>query len=338
MTTLKDIAGLTGVSVNTVSRALRDMPDIGEATKDRIRRAANTLGYTPNAVARGLVLKRTFIIGALVTEIKNPSRSALLQALRELLMPEGYHLLIESYDADSEVAARIREMTSRGIDGLLLGNIDGILAEKEYWPELQSVIKGGVPVVTFFNAITSKIPRVNLDHTSIAEQLTRHLIDTHRLSDIRYVGGENQCSRATGYRTAMENAGLTDRVRFIPLPYWSLPETRDGIVGQIKKHGAPEGIVCHNDLTAIAVIAGLRKAGLRVPEDIAVVGTDNIEIAEFMHPTLSTAGIDPQVLAKKLFTLLTDQLNTQETSQAQSVELDFLLFFRESCGCTQANH
>ncbi len=333
MPTLKDLASLTGVSVNTVSRALRDMPDIGEATKERIKRAAELLGYRPNTIARGLVLKRTFIIGALVTEIKNPYRSGLLQALRALLTRDGYHLLIESFEIDAEVGERIREMTSRGVDGLLIGNIDGILAEKEYWPDLQAVRQANIPLVTFFNAITSQVDSVALDHSAIAEQLTRHLIEAHGRQEILYVGGHRGCSRTAGYLRAMQNAGLDGVGGFVSLPYWDLGGTRDGIVERIARHGAPEGIVCHNDLTAIGVMAGLRQAGVRVPEDVAVVGTDNIEVAGFTNPTLTTAGVKPAVVAQTLVSLLMDQIECRTTGRRR-VELPFEVFLRESCGCS----
>ncbi len=335
MTTLKDIARLTGVSVNTVSRALRDMPDIGDATKERIRRVADTLDYTPNAIARGLVLKRTFVIGALVTELGNPSRSMLIRELRRLLGKQGYQLLIESYDTGDEVSERLRTMTSRGVDGLLIGNIDGILAEQEYWPDLQSILQSGIPVVVFFHAITTKVDNIVCDYADIAAQLTRHLIETHGLRGIVYTGENATCSRAMGYRRAMEGAGLEAQIGFIPLPYWSMRETRDAMVAYLHDHPAPEAIVCHNDLTAMGIMAGLRKVGLKVPDDIAIVGTDNIEMAEIVNPTLTTAGFDPNLMAHKIFTLLTDRIEHEKSSRtAQQVNLDFNIFLRESCGCS----
>ena len=333
MTTLKDIAKLTGVSVNTVSRALKDMPDIGTKTKERVMRTAKELGYTPNVMARGLVLKRSFTIGVIVTELNNPSRSMLIHKLRQLASTKGFHLLVSGYDSDSDVGERIREMTSRGVDGLILGNIDGILAEKPFWPDLEMAAKSGIPSVSFFNSLTTKIDNVSFDYSALSEVLTRHLIEKHKLKKILYTGESLECLRATGYQKAMKSAGLQKNVGFIPLDYWSLPGNRKGIIEFVKKQGPPEGIVCHNDLSAIGVISGLRELGLRVPEDVAVVGIDNIELADFINPKLTTAGVSQAKVAEELFRMLEDRISGRHSGGMRQVKLNYEVFLRESCGC-----
>ena len=335
MITLKDIAKLTGVSVNTACRALKDMPDIGADTTRRVKQAAETLGYTPNVMARGLVLKRSFTIGAVVTELSNPSRSMLIQKLRLLALNKGFHLLVSSYDSDDEVGDRIREMTSRAVDGLILGNIDGILAEKPYWPVLEMATKSGVPVVLFFNALTTKVDNVSVDYSMFTEQLTRHLIEAHRLKDILFVGESLDCPRGMGYSRAMNASGLERNIRAAPFGYWSVAETRKGIIEFVKTQRPPKGIVCHNDLAAIGVIAGLREAGWRVPEDVAVVGIDNIELADYLNPRLTTIGVDPIKVAEALFGLLESRIAGTYSGARRQVKLTHDVFLRESCGCRQ---
>lgn len=333
MTTLKDIAHLTGVSVNTVSRALKNMPDIGAKTKARVAQAAKELGYTPNVMARGLVLRRSFTLGVIATEISNPARSMLIQKLRLLAASKGFHLLVSGYDAEAEVGERIRDMTSRGVEGLIIGNLDGILAEKAFWPELDAAVKSGVPVVTFFNSVTSRIDNVVVDYGAIAAGLTRHLIEKHGLKRILFTGASLDYQRGQGYCSAMHAAGLQDHLGFLPLGYWSLAETRAGMLAFLKAQRLPEGIVCHNDLTAIGVIAGLREAGLRVPEDVAVVGIDNIELADYLNPKLTTAGVNPMAVAETLFRLLETRLDGAPAGEARQVRMDFDMAIRESCGC-----
>ncbi|MEI6421229.1 MAG: LacI family DNA-binding transcriptional regulator [Lentisphaerota bacterium] len=333
MTTLKDIANLTGVTVNTVSRALKDMPDIGAKTKKRVIETAKKLGYTPNVMARGLVLKRSFTIGVIVTELGNPSRSMLIQKLRNLASSKGYHLLVTGYDTDAEVGEHIREMTSRGVDGLILGNIDSILAEKPFWPDLAMATKSGTPVVTFFNSLTTKIDNVLVDYSLLTEKLTSHLIEKHKLKKISYTGESLNCPRGMGYKRAMKNAGLEGNTGFIPLGYWGLAETSKGIADFVNKQRPPEGIICHNDLTAIGLIDGLRQSGLRVPEDVKVMGVDNIELAGFLNPKLTTIGVDPLRVAEELFRLLEDRIDGKYSGDARQVKLPFEMFLRESCGC-----
>jgi LacI family transcriptional regulator len=333
MITLKDIAKVTGVSVNTVCRALKDMPDIGADTTQRVKQAAETLGYAPNVMARGLVLKRSFTLGIIATELNNPARSMLIQQLRKLASIKGFHLLVSGYDSDEEVGERIRDMTSRAVDGLILGNCDGILAQKPYWPALEMATKSGVPVVLFFNSLTTKIDNVSVDYSAFTEELTRHLIEKHGLKRILFVGESLDCPRGSGYRRAMKAAGLEKNAGMMPFGYWNLSETRRGMIEFVKQQRPPEGIVCHNDVAAIGVIAGLRETGFRVPEEVAVVGIDNIELADYLNPKLTTVGVDPLQVAEKLFRLLEARISKKYSGDARQIKLEHELFFRESCGC-----
>lgn len=310
-----------------------DKPDIGAKTKQRVRQAAATLGYTPNIVARGLALRRSFTLGLIATELDNPVRGALVAALRRLARGQGYQVLVSGYDADSEVEGCIREMCARGVDGLLLGNVDGILSEKPYWPALDTAMRAGTPVVVFYHAITSKADRVLVDFSLFTEELTRHLLEVHRLQDILFAGTDLAYARGDGYRRAMQAAGLAARVGLIRLPGWSMADARQGIADYVAAHRAPQAILCHNDLAAMGVMAGLRDRGLRVPEDVAVVGVDNIDLAEYLNPALTTAGVAPHLVADELFALLQARISGTRTGDGVQVALRLALHVRESCGC-----
>ncbi|OGV58403.1 MAG: hypothetical protein A2X49_10585 [Lentisphaerae bacterium GWF2_52_8] len=333
MTTLKDIAKLTGVSINTVSRALKDKADIGASTKERVRAAAATLGYTPNVMARGLALKRSFSIGLIETELTNPARTVLTEALRRLAKSNGYQLLISGYGSELELGKCIREMISRGVDGLLMCNISGILSEKSFWPELEAATRDGIPSVVFYNAISNKIDNIFVDYSLFTEELTKHLIEKHSLRNILFAAPDSEYERPAGYRQAMISAGLEAQVGFIPLPGWTMADARKGIIKYLETLPAPEAIVCHNDLQAIGILAGLRHCGIKTPEDVAVVGVDNIELADYIAPRLSTAGINPEILAKEAFKLLKDRIDGLYSGPARRIDLRYETFFRESCGC-----
>ena len=297
MTTLKDIAELTGVSVNTVSRALKDMPDIGAKTKERVRRAAEALGYTPNVLARGLATRRSYTLGLVATELANPVRSAFIEALRRLALDNGYQLLVGGFETEAQADGQIRELCARGVDGLVLGNVGGILSEKPYWPALEAAARAGIPAVVFYNVQTSKLDNVFLDYSRITEELTRHLIEKHRLQDIRFTGTTLDYDRGTGYRAAMRAAGLERHINLIPLTDYHMGPAREDMAAFLSGNPCPEAVVCHNDLAAIGIMAALRGRGLRVPEDVAVVGADNIEAADFLNPGLTSAGVAPELVA-----------------------------------------
>lgn len=333
MTTLKDIAELTGVSVNTVSRALKDKPDIGAKTKERVRRAAATLSYVPNALARGLATRRSNTLGLVATELSNPARSALIEALRRLALDNGHQLLVGGFETEAQAEGQLREMLARGVDGLVLGNIEGILSEKPYWPSLESALRSGVVVVAFYQAQTSMIDQVAVDFPMFTGRLTSHLIETHGLRDIRFAGPSPTYARYQGYSGAMRNAGLGDKAALLPLSGWSMADARRGVVEFLKDNPPPQGIVCNNDLAAIGIMAGLRDKGLRVPEDVAVVGIDNIELADYLNPALTSAGAPPAKVAEALFGLLRSRIDGSYSGTGRQVELPFELFLRGSCGC-----
>lgn len=333
MITLKDIAAITGVSINTVSRALMDKPDIGAKTKSRVRKAAETLGYTPNIMARGLALKRSFTIGLIATELSNPARGALIEKLRRTAAVKGYQLLVEGYANDIEAATVIREMCSRGVDGLLLGNIEGILSERSFWPALETAESGGTPVVAFYHAVTTKVDNVVLNFSRLTEELTAHLIHAHGLKNILFAAASMDYERGNGYKRAMAAAGLERHVGLIRLPGWDMADAKRGMMDFLGVNPAPEAVVCHNDMTAAGIMSGLRGRGLRIPEDTAVVGVDNIEFSEYLNPTLTTAGAEPSKVAGELFRLLIERIEGGHSGESRRVELPFELFFRESCGC-----
>ena len=225
-TKLKDIAHLTGVSINTVSRALKDKADIGEKTKERVKQAAKTLGYTPNIVARGLVLKRSFTIGLVVTELSNPTRGVLVDALRQMAIAKGYQLLVSGYEGETEIEASIREMGARGVDGMILGNISGIISEKTFWPALESTTRSGIPAVTFYEALTGRIDNVFVDYSLVTEELTRHLIEKHGLKKILFAANTLGYRRGEGYERAMRLAGLQKNIGLIPFNGWKMEDAR----------------------------------------------------------------------------------------------------------------
>ncbi len=333
VTNMKDIAFLTGVSVNTVSRALMDKPDIGEDTKRRIRQAAEQLKYTPNFIARGLATRRSFTIGMVASDISNPIRGALIDETRRLVAGKGYQLFVGGYDSEGELGERIREMCARSVDGLLVGNIGGILSEKPYWPSIEAAEGAGIPVVAFYNAVTTRIDNISADYPAFAEAMTRHLVEKHGLKKILFAGVVSEHERMRGYEEAMRKSGLSGEIGTVPLEGWTLQSARRGILDFLDANPPPQGIVCRNDLAAVGIMSGLRERGLRVPEDVAVAGIDNIELADFLAPKLTTAGIPPAKVADELFKLLLDRMEGKYSGPARQTSLPFELFIRESCGC-----
>jgi LacI family transcriptional regulator len=307
---LKDIAEQAGVSVNTVSRALKNKPDIGVKTRQRIQKMANELGYTPNAIARSLVLQRSNMIGLAVSEIDNPVRSHLIELLRRNLKKYGLKLLVTGLDSQEATGQELNELFEHGVDGIIFGSVSGKLEATPMWRNLEKLIKRGFPVAGFGNFNTDKIDHVQLDYKKHAEELTNTLIKRgfKRIAfwDIELVQDEN--NRQSGYLSAMRQAGLSPEVR-----QCETAGTEGGRLS-IKKYldtapVLPEVIIGRNDQLAIGIMSGLHQAGFNIPGDIAVAGFDNIELCDFLIPSLTSVGVDANNLADNLAEIIKARLN-----------------------------
>ena len=335
--TIIDIAREAGKSYTTVSRALSDHPRISLATKERIRETAARLGYSPNMMARSLVEKRTHTIGLIATELSNPVRSELIEALRQQVCASGYQLLVSGYQDEDELSSRIRDMMGRQVDGLIVGKIAGALEEKDFWPDLESALKQDIALVAFSRATSSHIDCLCIDYVAMARTLTEHFIHQHGFRSVWYLGVDSRTVRQRGYFAAMRAAGLDSAKRQFLLPARDMQTARDAICELLQREKKPEAILCHNDIIAIGVMNGLRKCGYRVPEDIAVAGIDNHQISSFFNPALTTVGVAPERVAETMMNLLEARLGRKNQSSAVAVHLPFETYFRESCGCCLNN-
>lgn len=331
--TIMDIAKATGRSYPTVSRALNDHPRISAKTKALIRAAADRLGYAPNLMAKGLVQQRSHTLGLIATELNNPVRSALIEALRNLALEQGYQLLVNGYRDESELTDRIRAMVSRRVDGLIVGNLGGDISDKPFWPQLRAASDSGVAVVVFSHASGGDVDHLVINYREMVRQLTRHLVETHGHRRICFAGLTPDSPRALGYVSAMQASGLASEVRIVCFDAYHMEAARASVGNLLDQAPGLTAVVCHNDLTAIGVMSGLREYGIRVPEDVAVVGLDDVEVASFLQPTLTTAGIAPRRVARAFIELLNNRIEQKGSAAPRRLELEFSLQFRESCGC-----
>ena len=286
---IKDIAQAAGVSHSTVSRALKGTGRMAPATRERIRRIAQELGYTPSLVARSLVTQRTHTLGLVVTTIADPFHTEVVRGVEERAREAGYSLLLamSNEDPQQEMQA-VRSFQERRVDGVIVAasrvgaRYGGLLCEL------------GVPIVLINNHVEgANIHSVAHDDYNGARQVMAHLLALG-YRRIAYLGnahgGNAQARRQGGWRDALLEAGL-------PAPRTLCAEGPDGRVesGQIALERLltqaarwPEAIFCYNDMMAIGVMHALKARGLRIPDDIALVGFDDIDLARYLDPALTT--------------------------------------------------
>ena len=286
--TIKDIAQKAGVSHTTVSRALRGSPLISSETSERIEKIAAELGYVPNTVARGLKTSRSGALGVIVRRIVDPFFAEVLQGIEDVLQPSGYSLFLAASERNQErEEAIMRAMSERRVDGVIICSTQ---VSEEHRQQLENF---GVPSVLINNQAIEETGRsVYHDDTDGSRQVAQHLIDLGH-KHIGYLGndraGRTNEDRLNGYKKALAQAGIPLRPEYIRTCPNGRPQGGSvGVQSFLALPEKPTAIMCYNDLIAVGAMQKLFDAGIDVPKDCSITGFDNIEIAGFVRPTLTT--------------------------------------------------
>ncbi len=291
MVRLKDIATQAKVSVMTVSKALRDEPDVSAATRARIRLLARQMGYVPDSAAQGLRSRTTKMFGVVVSSIANPVLTRTVRALEEGSREAGYDLVLcQTMNKPEREEHCLRRLLSRRVDGMFISPVYRIEEEAPVYREL---LARGTPVVLlghpaiFCNAFTSVAP----DDLLAGYNVTRHLLELgHRR--IAFLSGKLFApwarERLEGYRRALREAGLELDDRLV---FNAGSTIEDGAKAglQLLNEGCPvTAIQAVNDLVAIGCAETLLGQGLRIPQDVSVAGFGNILASEHFRVPLTT--------------------------------------------------
>ncbi len=286
---IKDIAEQAGVSVPTVSRALSGNGRVSASTRAQIQRLAEQLGYTPSLVARGLVTRRTNSVGVVVTNFADPFHSTVVQGIEAEAQRQAYSLFLASTSIDPEREVEVvRSFQGRQVDGIL---VSASRVGNRYVDLLQET---GIPLVLINTHVASdNIHAVFHDDYQGMRQVVEHLVE-RGYRHIAYVGtalgGGADQARKLAWQAVLTEHGLGAQ-------RWANgPNSRmeggmaavDDLLAQYTAQPPPEAICCYNDLMAIGVLAALRRQGLRTPADVAVTGFDDLEMAAYVEPPLTT--------------------------------------------------
>lgn len=286
--TIKDVAHRAGVSHPTVSRALRGHSSVAPETTTRIRQIAHELGYIPSAAARSLKTNRTRVVGVLVHRVSDPFYSQVIDGIQDTLQPKAYSLFLASTNNDRARQTDIlRAMSERRVDGLIMCSM---FVTPEYRIELEAQ---GAPLVLLHNRARETTP-FTLYHDDCfgARQMTRHLLDLGH-THIAFLGnaraGRESTERLEGFRQELQVAGIAPDPQYIVhAASGQSPAAVDPVQSLLALDMPPTALVCFNDSLAIGAVQVLHNAGKRVPADWSVTGFDNIVIAEYMNPPLTT--------------------------------------------------
>lgn len=306
--TIKDIAKTLGISPSTVSRALKDHPDISAETKRQVQQLAKSINYRPNALALGLRKSKTNTVGIIIPEVVHHFFSTVISGIDDMGNKLGYNIMIcQTNESEEREARNIQALLDSRVDGLLIS----ISKNTRNTDHLSSLVEQGIPTV-FFDRVCDDIEshRVITDDFEGARIATHHLINIG-CKRIAHLTGAPALAisrqRMEGYLTALKEAELpVDNDNII------MSDSREDIIQNSDKliTIAPniDGIFAINDSTAIGAMQVLQRNGYRVPEDIAVIGFGDGPLTTLVSPTLSTVEQKGYDIGAEAMRMLTQQI------------------------------
>ncbi len=312
--TIKDIANKLGVSTSTVSRALKDHPDISVKTREAVKELAKILGYKPNMIALNLKHSRTNTIGVLVPEVEHYFFSSILNGIEEVAYKDNYSVMVfqsrESYMREVLIA-----------QNFLTNRVDGVLASfsknTHDFSHFEQIVDNEIPLV-FFDREREEIhaDSVIVDDYSGAYQAVKHLIREGSKRIAFYSAPQHLMigkKRFEGYKSALEDSGIPFNSDLV-----YACDTFDEAIkisgSVLKKQDRPDAIFAVNDLTAIGAMKTAKKLGLKIPEDIRIVGFENSRSSWISEPELTTVDQFGYELGKKAAELLIKRIKSNDFS------------------------
>lgn len=343
--TIKDVALKAAVSKSTVSNVINGHDGtVSPETAQRVLQVIQELGYRPNGIARSLVRRRTDVVGVIVANINRAPYPAAVRGIDDTLGKSDYSILLSSNDDNPNKERKLlRVLHERQVDGIIVVSQSG-WGENEY---LIDLAKRGLPVVVI-NRLTSTIEgisTVNIDNTSGAYEATRHLIALgHKHIALLSVRAKNNVPKATiqrqqGFTLAMREAGLDDSIVFEG-SFRTDGGRQFGYQTMMQllhtTQPRPSAVFCVNDFIAFGAMAAAQETGLRLPDDLAIIGHDNTMAAQYVSPTLTSVEQPMYEAGTVAAQMLHNAMSGNMTPQ--SVTLHSRLVVRESCGGTPLGH
>ncbi|PYZ99019.1 LacI family transcriptional regulator [Alteribacter lacisalsi] len=337
MATIKDIAKAAGVSVTTVSRALNGYSDVNEKTRIRIRKVADELNYSPNAVARSLVMSKTKTIGLLVSELNRSGAKDMFMfevmcGINDAASDNDYDLILFSTNPAKQQAKSYSQLCrERQVEGVIMQGI------KSHDPYLQEIIDSNIPCVLVDVELEGEnVGHVTTDNVFGSQMAVKHLINLGH-EKIAMLNGHDQAAvsrkRLSGYRKALEEAGIPFKEEYVMNGEFREDQAETVAFNFLTRNNEVTAMFCASDLMALGVLRAARRIGISVPEKLSIVGFDDITLAQYSHPQLTTIAQDKYQMGYEAARLLTAML--EKSTKKRRIILDNQLVVREST--TQLN-
>lgn len=329
--TLRDVAKRANVSIRTVSNVVNGYAPVSDELRARVQAVLDELDYRPNLIARNLKQGRTGMIALVVPELDVPYFAELAREVITAARTRGYVVMIDQTDGDGDRERELLGRDSRAtmFDGLVLSPLS-VTAE-----ELRG--RGNrVPIVLLGEHIfNGSFPHVAIDNVAAARDATEHLLRLGRrrvaaIGDQPYATGETAQLRTAGYRQAHARHGLeVDEALIVPTTHFHRRLGAEAMERLLAMPDPPDAVFCYNDLLALGAIRALIRAGRRIPEDVAVVGLDDIEEGQYSTPSLTTIAPDKGEIARRAVDTLLESIRG-EMGAPPEIVVPHRLIVRES--------
>ncbi len=331
--TMRDVARVAGVSRMTVSRAMKENSPVSKETREKILKVVRDMNYVPDQMAGSLTTKRSGFVAVLVPSLNNLHFAETVQALTEELEGIGRQILLGHTDYSAEREEQIVETMLRRRPEAIVLSYDG---HSDRTVELLS--EANVPVIELWERPEDPIGHtIGFSNRTAAAQMTQALVDKG-YRNIAFLGEEDDdwtrgAARRAGWKDAMNAAGLsTHRLLKIGKPPLSIEDGAGAAPQLLKAYPDTDCIFCVSDVPAFGMLSALMGRGIRVPQQIGVVGFGNFELSRFASPAISTVKVDPQQIGRETGQLIANLLDVSRESENATTHIDVSveLAFRNS--------
>jgi LacI family transcriptional regulator len=326
--TMLDIAKGLNVSVVTVSKVLRNKGKISAATRKRVLQRAKELNYQTNWIARSLVTRRTFTIGLLLPDFTHPFFAEIAKAVAETVRPHGYHVILSYFEENPE-------LERNEADSLMARQVDGLIAASAQSNAdlFEGILERKVPLVLIDRQISGvQASFVGVDNEAIGKLATNHLIaqGCTRIAHLRGPKIGIAAARMAGYRHALQKHNLTIAPRYVVGARYVDSSGYSAMRKLLQADPIPDGVFCYNDPVAIGAIRAICEAGLRIPQDIKVVGAGNVHYSDVLAVPLTTVDQGTVQTGKQAAELLMEQIGAKRRPRPRKILIAPRLVVRQS--------
>lgn len=332
---IREIAKRAKVSTATVSRTINRVPTVDPQLAKRVWKVVDELGYYPNTQARALVSGKSRIFGLIVSEITNPFFPEIVQSFEDIAVHNNYEILLTSTVHDPKrMELAVRRMIERRVDGVavLTFGMEESLVEDLRFRKVPLVFVDVGPAV-------AKVSNIRINYQNGIRQAVQHLAAL-RHTKIAFVSGpprlRSALARSSAFEESMHEIGLEVTKDYIVAGDHTMEGGMQALTALIALRERPTAVMCSNDMSAIGVMREAYDVGISVPQELSVVGFDDIKLAQFTTPPLTTVQMSQKLLAEYAFKALLAEVEQPHSSGGREVELMTNLILRRSTAMVQS--